>query len=119
MPKRNETRPRQRYEGYFGAGSWLAEDADNETFIFRKFDKLTAINLLYMQSEILELERRIDEMHEQTLGSDDPDLKDVAATWEVLIDQDELITGNEHRKEAEERLKLIMELRKNIKIYRE
>lgn len=117
MPESNETTQRQRHEGYFGTGSWLAEDADNETFIFRKFDKLTAINLLYLQSEIIELEKRIDEMHEQTMGSDDPDVKDVAATWELLIDQDEL--SDEHRKQAEERLSLISELREKIRIYRE
>lgn len=117
MPPKNAHTQRQRYEGYFGAGSWLAQDPDNETFIFRKFDKLTAINLLYMQSELIELERKIEEMHVKTLSCDEPELKDVAATWEVLIDRDDL--SNEQLLEAQERLDLIQELRTKIKEYRE
>ncbi|KAI8168010.1 hypothetical protein K4K49_003926 [Colletotrichum sp. SAR 10_70] len=47
----------ERHGGYLAAASWLARDVDNETLIFRKFDALSAASLLYMQSEILELEK--------------------------------------------------------------
>ncbi|RYP43386.1 hypothetical protein DL770_011691 [Monosporascus sp. CRB-9-2] len=51
----------ERQEGYITAARWLARDADDETFI-----QLSAVNLLYMQSEILELEKGLDDMHLMT-----------------------------------------------------
>ncbi|RYP40658.1 hypothetical protein DL767_001516 [Monosporascus sp. MG133] len=56
----------ERQEGYVAAASWLAMDADNEAFGFRKFDQLSAVNQLHMQSWILEQEKRLDDMHLMT-----------------------------------------------------
>ncbi|KAI8246585.1 hypothetical protein K4K55_005875 [Colletotrichum sp. SAR 10_96] len=77
----------ERHGGYLAAASWLARDVDNETLIFRKFDTLSAANLLYMQSEILELEKRLEHTHSTTVQSDDMDLKDASSTWETLVEQ--------------------------------
>lgn len=106
-----------RHGGYTGAASWVASDPDNESFVFRKFDKLAALNLLYMQSEILELEKAIEEFHKSTIESYDMDLKDAARTWETLVHQSQ--PGMAFRQEAEEKMDLILKLRKSLKSYRE
>ncbi|ORY70317.1 uncharacterized protein BCR38DRAFT_362064 [Pseudomassariella vexata] len=108
----------ERQGGYTTAASWLARDSDNETLIFRKFDKLAIVNLLYMQSEILELEKRLDSMHLLTVNSYDLDLKDAASTWETLFHQSQ---GGKpaFRQDAKERMILIRELRERLKEYHE
>ncbi|KAJ0313982.1 hypothetical protein Brms1b_007307 [Colletotrichum noveboracense] len=107
----------ERHGGYLTAASWLARDVDNETLIFRKFDTLSAANLLYMQSEILELEKHLEHMHLTTVQSDDMDLKDAASTWETLVEQSRAGTTS-FRQDAKERMDLIRELREKLREYR-
>ncbi|KAK2760547.1 hypothetical protein CKAH01_05233 [Colletotrichum kahawae] len=108
----------ERYGGYLAAATWLARDTDNETLIFRKFDTLPAANLLYMQSEILGLEKSLENMHLTTIQSDDMDLKDAASTWETLVEQSR--TGaTSFRQDAKERMELIKELREKLREYHE
>lgn len=106
-----------RHGGYTAAASWLASDPDNETLVFRKFDKLAALNLLYMQSEVLELEKKVRDMHKATIDSYDMDLRDAASTWETLIQQSQP-GSSEFRQDAKERMDLILDLRKKLKEYR-
>ncbi|KAJ0383122.1 hypothetical protein COL922a_011118 [Colletotrichum nupharicola] len=106
-----------RQGGYLAAASWLARDVDNETLIFRKFDTLSAANLLYLQSEILELEKRLDNFHLVTVRGNDMDLKDAASTWETLVEQSR--TGaTRFRQDAKEQIDLIKELREKLREYR-
>ncbi|KAF4836142.1 hypothetical protein CGCSCA4_v012318 [Colletotrichum siamense] len=107
----------KRHGGYLTAASWLARDVDNETLIFRKFDTLSAANLLYMQSEILELEKHLEHMHLNTVQSDDMDLKDAASTWETLVEQSRAGTTS-FRQDAKKRMDLIRELREKLREYR-
>jgi hypothetical protein len=44
--------------GYPSLASFIASDKDKSTVIYRRFDCLFARNLLYLQSELAELERR-------------------------------------------------------------
>lgn len=106
----------ERHGGYLTAASWLARDIDNETLIFRKFDALSAANLLYMQSEILELENRVEQMHLDTVRSEDMDLKDAASTWETLVEQSQAGTAH-FRQDAKERMDLIREIREKLREY--
>lgn len=84
---------------------------DDELPIFRRFDRLNARNLLYLQSELIALEARL-----QTLdGEDDKDgSMDVmlsAKCWETL-----LLRAEEHPHEIE-RMELIRKIRIVIKEY--
>ncbi|KAH6989499.1 hypothetical protein BKA56DRAFT_256686 [Ilyonectria sp. MPI-CAGE-AT-0026] len=107
----------RRHGGYSAAASWLASDPDDEALVFRKFNRLAALNLLYMQSEVLELEKRVDSMHLSTVDGHDMGLKDAARTWETLIRQCQ--PGSEFRLDAKERMDLLLELRKKLKDYHE
>ncbi|KAK3390116.1 hypothetical protein B0H63DRAFT_464808 [Podospora didyma] len=116
MPDLSTNDQAERQGGYTAAASWIARDPDSETFVFRKFDKLAAVNLLYLQSEILDLEKRLEEMHLITIGSYDMNLRDAASTWETLVSQ---CQGDGARQDAKERMRLIRELRQLLREYHE
>lgn len=46
--------------GYPALAAWIAGDPDNETFIYRKFNRLAARNLLALQCQLIELEAELD-----------------------------------------------------------
>lgn len=102
-----------RKEGFADVARWISLDPDNETFIYRRFNQLGARNLLYLQSELLTLEKQLDELDRNDAISDDMTLKDSARTWETLMSLHE--NGNT---EAKARMDLILKLRAKLKEYR-
>ncbi|RYP14827.1 hypothetical protein DL765_006128 [Monosporascus sp. GIB2] len=106
--------PNDRKEGFANVARWIALDNDNETFVYGKFDELAARNLLYLQSELLVLEKQLNELDKNDANSEDLDLKDAARTWETLTQQSD--TGNE---EMRVRMDLIVRIRVKLKEYHE
>ncbi|RYP65485.1 hypothetical protein DL769_006308 [Monosporascus sp. CRB-8-3] len=106
--------PSDRKEGFANVARWIALDADNETFVYRKFDELAARNLLYLQSELLVLEKQLNELDKNDANSENMGLKDAARTWETLVQQ--IDTGNE---EMRVRMDLIVMIRAKLKEYHE
>jgi hypothetical protein len=45
-------------DGYPSLAEFIASDPDHTSLVFRRFDKLAARNLLYLQSELAELEAK-------------------------------------------------------------
>ena len=105
--------PSHRKEGFADVARWIALDPDNETFIYRKFDELAARNLLYLQTELLVLEKQLNELDKYDANSDDMNLKDATRTWETLTQQYD--TGN---REARVRIDLVVKIRSKLKEYR-
>lgn len=103
----------QQKEGFANVARWLSLDRDNETFIYRRFNELSARNILYLQCELLDLEKKLNELDKKDVTSDDMDLKDVARTWETFMQRFE-----EGNSEAVVRMELITKLRAKIKEYR-
>lgn len=56
--------------GFPGLGEWMAEDPDSETFIFRKFERLSARNLLFLQSRVYELEGQSEKLDRELCAGD-------------------------------------------------
>lgn len=56
--------------GFPALGEWMAEDPDSETFIFRKFERLSARNLLFLQSRVYELEEQSDRLDRELSQAD-------------------------------------------------
>ncbi|PHH87375.1 hypothetical protein CDD83_8962 [Cordyceps sp. RAO-2017] len=106
--------PSERKEGFADVARWVALDNDHETFIYRRFNELAARNLLYMQAELLVLEKQLDELDRRDANSDDMDLKDAIRTWETLSQQYD--NGGE---EARVRMDLIVRTRAKLKEYHE
>lgn len=90
--------------GYAQWASWLASGPDSETFVFRKFDDLAAINLLYLQSELLETEERLARLNKAATRSKDMDLLRGTREYEALLRQCEPPGA---REDALERMVLI------------
>ncbi|CAK1356504.1 hypothetical protein CB0940_10959 [Cercospora beticola] len=55
--------------GLPGLASFTARDPDHETYIFRRFNDLTARNLLHLQSELLDLRQQLCELDSDATSS--------------------------------------------------
>ena len=100
-------------EGYPALADWIAADPDNETFIFRKFDRLAARNLLSLQARLFTLEAKADELERSMCGGKDVSQRHSARRWESLLDH----AADPDRPEAR-LLKLQKEIGPLLKEYR-
>ncbi|KAH8165669.1 hypothetical protein CIB48_g2578 [Xylaria polymorpha] len=103
-------------EGYAAVAGWIALDPDNETFVFRKFDRLAARNLLCIQSELLSIEKELAVFDGQDARAAQDDLraKDATRTWETLVSRSKAGDDGSRR-----RIELLEKLRSKIKGYHE
>lgn len=103
-------------DSYSSLANFIDSDRDHTASIFRRFGRLTARNLLYLQSELLELEAKQSALDEgdRRDGVLDFNLKPSARTWETLV-QRAAEPGNTRDRE---RLELIVEIREKVKEYR-
>jgi hypothetical protein len=130
----NRTRPWTRYTaGYPRFSAFVASDEDRSTTIFRRFQPLSARNLLYLESELSELEAEQDRLDEES--KHDFDLGLSAQSWELLCQQAQGLPPSrfvEAQKEgldleerlgqlqaaAQERLHLALRIREVLTAYR-
>lgn len=99
-------------DGYPNLAIWTARDPDNETFVFRRFDRLSARNILHQQARLVALEHEIDAQDEETRYGDDEDAKESSSRWETLM---------QHSKDAQrpekQRVEKLDELKDGIREY--
>ena len=100
-------------KGYQAFSAFVSSDPDLQ--VYRRFDRLCSRNLLYLQSEILELEARLEEF-------DDADAKDATIDLDVMLSARcwesfarKAKAGNVRERE---RMLLIKQIRELIKEYR-
>ena len=108
----NQTAEIQYVKGYPSLAAFIASDSDKSTAIYRRFDRLSARNLLYLQSELVELEARQDALDAEALCGT-LEGKDSARNWQTLKRR-AAEPGNTGDKE---RLEVLQEIRKKIKEY--
>jgi hypothetical protein len=89
-------------DGYPSLACWIARDPDNETFIFRKFDRLAARNILSLQAQLITLEHQIDQLDEKARRSDDFEARQSLRRWETLTE----LSEDAHRPEKKQVEKL-------------
>ncbi|KAJ5885222.1 hypothetical protein N7495_009732 [Penicillium taxi] len=100
-------------DGYPALASWIADDPDQSTFIFRKFSRLSARNLLYLQAQVYELEKELDDLDNETATGQDVILKMSVRRWE---------TFNEHAKKpgpVQRRMEVTAQIAIKLKEYHE
>jgi hypothetical protein len=102
----------QHRNGYPDLAAWITHDPDNESFVFRKFDRLSARNLLNLQNELLALEEKIDKLDRIMSESQDPNVLLSMKQWEDC-ERRAKSSGPEHHKQE-----LDKSLRGKIKEYR-
>ena len=80
-----------------------------EVAIFRRFGTLNAENLLFLQAELLTLERELRDIVTDDLTSDDEQRKSYSSSWWALKESSESKTADQaqwqKRKEMREKLK--------------
>lgn len=98
--------------GFAFVADLIARDEDKSAAIYRRFDKLSARNLLYLESKlgILESEqKRFDEEDGTTF-----DLKSAAISWEEF----EELAKQPDKPEVQKRMKLVTEIAETLRTYR-
>ena len=101
-------------KGYPSLAGFIASDPDKTTSIYRRFDRLAARNLLYLQSELAELEAQQDAFDaEDSLPGTSTSEKESVRNWRVLKDRG---TKDGCPREME-RLRVAEDIRKTIKEY--
>ena len=99
-------------DGYPAVSRFISSDLDGESYVFRKFRTLTARKLLYMQSQILELEEQLADFDRAAAASPDWELHLAARSWERLI-------ANAESREKEKQIrKVIDEIEVKLDNYR-
>jgi hypothetical protein len=101
--------------GYPSLATFIASDEDRSTAIYRRFNRLAARNLLYLQSELAELEARLDHFDEEDYLHGSREEKYVLGNWPEFKAKADDANNTRER----ERMKLVMEIREKIKEYRE
>ncbi|EEU48239.1 uncharacterized protein NECHADRAFT_75615 [Fusarium vanettenii 77-13-4] len=99
------------FSGYATFASFLASDP--ELSIFRGFQQLSSRNLLYLQSELLELENQLKEFDQDDAQKADLDVMLLSKCWEVFSAR-----AQEQPREAE-RMEVISRIRTLTKEYYE
>ena len=94
-------------DGYPSLAAFIA--SDKELAIYRSFDRLSARNLLYAQSELLYLEARLDALDKEDQVADFQ-MRASARSWRKLHNP---ITDHD-----KERLECILSLRQALERYR-
>jgi hypothetical protein len=99
-------------KGYPSLAAFIASDRDKSTAIYRRFDRLSARNLLYLQSELQELEERQDAFDAEDLHGGLQEKKS-ARNWQVLKKK----AKQQNNEREKKRLDLVFEIRDKLKEY--
>jgi hypothetical protein len=99
-------------KGYPSLAAFIASDRDKSTAIYRRFDRLSARNLLYLQSELQELEERQDAFDAEDLHGGREEKKS-ARNWQVLKKK----AKQQNNEREKKRLDLVFEIRDKLKEY--
>lgn len=109
-------------DGYPSLAKWIAQDPDSETFIFRRFNKLSARNILHLQSQLIELEARQERLDEELRQDTNLEARQSLRRWERFIQRygDPLgASPSAHGGQLAERAQLVIDVQTKLKEYRE
>ena len=94
-----------RLEGYPSFAEFIAKDI--EAAIYRKFTRLSARNLLYLQSELHDLERQLQQLdREDAAGLDNDEARKTARHWKHYSDHDNVKSSRQRALQRNIRTKL-------------
>ena len=67
--------------GYPALADFIAQDADHETYVFRKFKRLAVRNILHLQGELLQLEAETEAL--EAAASTDIEVPSSMRCWAI------------------------------------
>ena len=100
-------------KGYPSLAAFIASDTDKSTHIYRRFDRLCARNLLYLQAELSKLEARQDKFDAEELSAT-IEQKRYTRNWDALQQKAAEVENTRER----DRVAVAMEIREKIQQYR-
>lgn len=100
-------------KGYPSLSSLIASDYDHSTFISKRFDRISARNLLYLQSELAELEAQQDGFDREDFKSRDESAG--RRDWKTFKSR----SNDASFPKEKARMDLMMKIRGTIKEYKE
>jgi hypothetical protein len=112
-PNSKKSSGRGILRGFPSLSAFIASNSNAESFIFRRFDRLAARNLLYYQSELAYLEKQLDALDAQDYRDYDDEAADCARCWESL--EEKLQDGDQHQ---QRRWSIILRIRRVMHEYR-
>ncbi len=83
--------------GYPALARKLSSFPDHEGFVFRRFDRLGARNLLHLESKLAYLEWKLDQADDQALYSGDNETLRSTRTWEAFEENAKDESRAEHK----------------------
>jgi hypothetical protein len=104
--------------GFALVASKIASDIDKTTTIYRRFDELSARNLLFYQAELAELEEQQREYDEVDRNNKDPAAIESQRDWNQFVCQASDDEGGSVQKREKEKMKLAMKIRDKLEKYR-
>src|SRR5690606_35682411 len=103
--------------GYPSFANWIARDTDSEIFVFRRFARLSARNVLHLQSQLYELETKLDIL-DQTLQGQPASNRLPLWRWESFVveygDPADASVSTRY-----ENAQLVLDIQNKLKEYRE
>ncbi|KAK4991620.1 hypothetical protein LTR50_001628 [Elasticomyces elasticus] len=110
--------PNAILDGYALFSDFIATDPRRTTTIFRRFDRLTVRNLLYLEHELMKLEAELDVLDNAHLSTE---MVDGVRDWEILQLQADF--GDDNNPDVQElavqRRNLVLDVRSKLKEYHE
>ncbi|KAH7318379.1 hypothetical protein B0I35DRAFT_431974 [Stachybotrys elegans] len=100
--------------GYPELAHRIAICPDYETFIFRRFDALSARNLLYLESRLAYLEWQLAQADDQAALSPDNETRRSTRAWEAFAEN-----AKDPRRPEHAKMKLVEEINHALKEYQE
>ena len=100
--------------GFASVAAFIAKDPDNTSTIYRRFDRLAARNLLYLQSKLQNLEATQDQLDDEDLRTDDVESKKAATSWEDF----ERLAKTQGREREKKRMEVAEQIEIAISKYR-
>jgi hypothetical protein len=97
-------------DGYPSLATWIARDSDYEAYIFRRFDRLAARNILNLQSQLIQIEEQLDKLDESSRARRDIGLR----RWESFTEN----ASAARHQDDEARSQLYSDLDEKMKSYR-
>jgi hypothetical protein len=107
-------RGKSKLYGFASVADLVASDSDKSGTIYRRFDRLSARTLLYLESKLAVLESAQERFDEEDGADDSFALKSAATSWEEFEEH----AKDLDRPEIQKRMNLATEIATTLKTYR-
>lgn len=103
--------------GFPSLGHFVASEPDAGTVVFRRFDSLSARNLLFLQSQLADLEAEQRDLDTEDVESINHEERASRQDWKLFETRSEDTTSPFHERE-QRRMQLARRIQKTLKQYR-